>query len=60
MVGVAGFEPAASWSRTKRDTKLRHTPMQTATYYSDSQFGCQDVSNGCGEVISKNEAPGFA
>ena len=28
MVGVAGLEPAASWSRTKRDTKLRHTPKQ--------------------------------
>lgn len=27
MVGVPGFEPGASWSRTKRDTKLRHTPM---------------------------------
>lgn len=27
MVGVAGFEPAASWTRTMRDTKLRHTPM---------------------------------
>ena len=26
MVGVAGFEPTASWTRTKRDTKLRHTP----------------------------------
>ena len=26
MVGVAGLEPAASWSRTMRDTKLRHTP----------------------------------
>ena len=26
MVGVAGFEPAASWTRTMRDTKLRHTP----------------------------------
>ena len=26
MVGVTGFEPMASWSRTKRDTKLRHTP----------------------------------
>ena len=26
MVGVSGFEPEASWSRTKRDTKLRHTP----------------------------------
>ena len=27
MVGVAGLEPAASWSRTMRDTKLRHTPF---------------------------------
>ena len=26
VVGVSGFEPEASWSRTKRDTKLRHTP----------------------------------
>ena len=27
MVGVAGFEPTASSSRTKRATKLRHTPI---------------------------------
>lgn len=27
VVGVAGFEPAASWTRTMRDTKLRHTPF---------------------------------
>ena len=26
MVGVTGFEPTASWSRTKRATKLRYTP----------------------------------
>ena len=30
MVGVPGFEPGASWTRTKRDTKLRHTPIVTA------------------------------
>ena len=30
VVGVTGFEPAASSSRTKRATKLRHTPWQTA------------------------------
>ena len=28
LVGVPRFELGASWSRTKRDTKLRHTPMQ--------------------------------
>src|SRR5699024_6844319 len=27
-VGVAGFEPTASSSRTKRATKLRHTPVR--------------------------------
>ena len=26
-VGVAGFEPTTSSSRTKRATKLRHTPV---------------------------------
>ena len=26
IIGVSGFEPEASWTRTKRDTKLRHTP----------------------------------
>ena len=25
MVEVTGFEPTASWSRTKRSTKLSHT-----------------------------------
>jgi hypothetical protein len=30
LVGVAGFEPAASSSRTKRAAKLRHTPMTAA------------------------------
>ena len=28
MVEVAGFEPAAFWSRTKRATKLRYTSME--------------------------------
>ena len=27
MVEVAGFEPAAFWSRTKRATKLRYTSV---------------------------------
>ena len=27
MVGATGFEPTASWTRTKRDTKLRHAPI---------------------------------
>ena len=35
MVGVPGLEPGASWSRTKRATKLRYTPML-----------CRNISNG--------------
>ena len=27
LVGVTGFEPTTSWSRTKRTTKLCHTPF---------------------------------
>ncbi|GEM_PF-1310646 len=33
-VGVTGFEPAASSSRTKRATKLRHTPWQSHTTHT--------------------------
>ena len=32
LVGVTGFEPMASWTRTKRDTKLRHTPKAKILY----------------------------
>ena len=34
LVGVWGFEPQASWTRTKRDTKLRHTPKVIPLYLS--------------------------
>ena len=36
MVGVEGFEPAASWSQTMRATKLRQTPKYVVTikYYN--------------------------
>jgi hypothetical protein len=29
MVGATGFEPATSWSRTKRATKLRYAPARS-------------------------------
>ena len=28
MVGTTGFEPATSYSRTRRATKLRHVPTK--------------------------------
>ena len=37
VVGVSGFEPEASCSRSKRDTKLRHTPMCNGHYYKGNQ-----------------------
>ena len=43
MVGVPGFEPGASWTRTKRDTKLRHTPLQPLYYMCFFQK-CQALS----------------
>ena len=30
LVGVTGFEPAASWSQTRRATRLRYTPRAAA------------------------------
>ena len=30
-IGLVGFEPTASWSRTRRSTKLSHSP-KTITY----------------------------
>ena len=42
MVGVPGFEPGASWTRTKRDTKLRHTPIMKLFYYSNFPPCCQE------------------
>src|SRR5262249_26807563 len=35
MVGVAGFEPAASSSRTKRAAKLRYTPVDRSRSLAD-------------------------
>lgn len=39
-VGVAGFEPAASSSRTKHATKLRHTPcvLQPLNYTDERKY----------------------
>ena len=47
MVGVWGFEPQASWTRTKRDTKLRHTPKVILLYLSR-----QGMSRGCQGIFS--------
>ena len=42
LVGVAGFEPTTSSSRTKRATKLRHTPWSVVSL----RVGAQADQNG--------------
>ena len=47
MVGVTGFEPAASWSRTKRSTELSHTPiflLWNPIYFITVSHRCQPFS----------------
>ena len=39
MVEVAGFEPAAFWSRTKRATKLRYTSVKKSQAIRDAARG---------------------
>ncbi len=34
FIGVTGFEPAASWSRTKHSTGLSHTPITMILYHT--------------------------
>ena len=41
VVGAPGFEPGASWTRTKRDTKLRHAPITALIYYIFFSAFCQ-------------------
>ena len=45
MVGVSGFEPEASWTRTKRDTKLRHTPIDQIIIMTIVSFVKGNLSN---------------
>ena len=42
MVRAAGFEPTVSWTRTKRDTKLRHARIGQLMYYMCFPPGCQE------------------
>ena len=39
-IGLVGFEPTASWSRTRRSTKLSHSPKWNLTlgYAADALF----------------------
>lgn len=45
MVGVSGFEPEASCSRSKRNTKLCHTPICVLSHYSIKYFHFQEKTH---------------
>ena len=45
-VGVAGFEPTTSSSRTKHATKLRHTPREATTAYRTGGVRSQTLEAG--------------
>ncbi len=47
LVGVTGFEPAASSSRTKRASKLRHTPSRRAPDAARAAAAREHTSRRC-------------
>ena len=57
MVRVAGFEPTASWTRTKRDTKLRHTRIKLSATATEKR--CQRLMNiieAVGRIVKNKSA----
>ena len=45
LVGATGLEPAASWSRTRRATKLRYAPEFTVVNYTQHPEACQQKNS---------------
>ena len=64
-VGVAGFEPTTSSSRTKRATKLRHTPVERMESTGASRprpkrvaaLGCRRDTRGSCAVVPFRDGP---
>jgi hypothetical protein len=50
VVGVAGFEPTTSSSRTKHATKLRHTPREATTAYRTAGVRSQTRMSACAKT----------
>ena len=45
-VGLVGFEPTASWSRTRRSTKLSHSPNFTVVDKLSADYFAHLSANG--------------
>ena len=59
LVGITGFEPATSSSRTKRATKLRHIPVTTRNTLVDdagyNKTACHLTSPRCAAVWRRGD-----
>jgi hypothetical protein len=53
MVGMTGFEPATSWSRTKRSTKLSHIP--NISHFNLGNHTCQQKKRDRGRFFDTLE-----
>ena len=54
LVGVAGFEPAASSSRTKRAAKLRYTPPARNLFDAARDFDSLAEAQACSRIASQS------
>ena len=43
-IGVTGFEPATSWSQTRRSTKLSYTPKFLDAYHARHDLACRNFA----------------
>ena len=57
LVGVAGFEPAASSSRTKRAAKLRYTPPARNLFGAARDFDSLAEARPCSRIASQSARP---
>ena len=55
LVGVAGFEPAASSSRTKRAAKLRYTPPARNLFGATRDFDSLAEARPCSRIASQHD-----
>ena len=54
LVGVAGFEPAASSSRTKRAAKLRYTPPARNLTGAARDFDSLAEARACSRIAAQS------
>src|SRR5437867_7794401 len=47
LVGVTGFEPATSWSQTRRSTKLSYTPCSARDLTRSRPKRIQNLGSAC-------------